>query len=107
MLVCVFIKCDCEVPSIEDTKKIVGCSDLALLDTLATHTRVIAAHLKTRAPKVYAERRHDTLHDFKKIYRFSQTSVDDMARIFFGEESQECRGGALPNLTVVIVLIIS
>ena len=26
------------------------------------HTLMIAAYLATRAPKVYAERRHDTLH---------------------------------------------
>lgn len=56
-----------------------GCSDVALLDTLTTLTIVMAAFVTTRALKGYAELRHTPLLASKEFIA-SHTSVDEIAR---------------------------
>ena len=55
---------------------------------------MMAAFLQIRKKKVYQNRRTALACDYKKLYRFSEASVEWLAQHFLGE-SEETRGGAI------------
>lgn len=51
-----------------------------------------------RARKIYHQRRSVAVHEYKRMYKFTEDGVRFLAQQFLGAETGETRGGALTNV---------